>query len=71
MNTHTLPLNLKIETSKEVSMQGATSLLDNFLHKGIAIHAANNTISAQLHRLHQGLRDEKKRAHHTEVEPSI
>ncbi|KAI8340312.1 hypothetical protein BC941DRAFT_420051 [Chlamydoabsidia padenii] len=61
MNAETLPLNIKIESTKEVTMSGATSLLDQFLHNGVAIHAANNTISAQLHRLHQGLREEKKR----------
>lgn len=71
MNAETLPLNLKIESSKEVSMAGATSVLDKFLHNGVAIHAANNTISAQLHRLHQGLREEKKRAKHVDHPESV
>lgn len=56
-----VPLNLKIESSKEASISSATSFLDKFLHEGVAIHAANNTIAAQLHQLHQGLKEEKKR----------
>ncbi|CAO3581946.1 unnamed protein product [Absidia cylindrospora] len=70
MNAETLPLNIRIESNKEITMSGATSLLDKFLHDGVAIHAANNTVSAQLHRLHQGLREEKKRSKHAEhIEP--
>ncbi|KAJ8654948.1 hypothetical protein O0I10_009344 [Lichtheimia ornata] len=56
-----LPLNLKIESNKDVSVSSAASFLDKFLHEGVAIHAANNTIAAQLHQLHQGLKEEKKR----------
>lgn len=56
-----VPLNLKIESSKEASISNATSFLDKFLHEGVAIHAANNTVAAQLHQLHQGLKEEKKR----------
>ncbi|KAI8083951.1 uncharacterized protein B0P05DRAFT_636137 [Gilbertella persicaria] len=48
-----VPLNLKIESSKEMSISNATSFLDKFLHDGVAIHAANNTVAAQLHQLHQ------------------
>jgi hypothetical protein len=57
-----VPLNLKIESSKEAIISNATSFLDKFLHEGVAIHAANNTVAAQLHQLHQGLKDEKKRS---------
>ncbi|CAO3626309.1 unnamed protein product [Cunninghamella echinulata] len=69
MNTHKpepLPLNIKIESHKEIPISKATSLLDKFLHNGVAIHAANNTVSAQLHQLYQGLKDEKKRSRHSE-----
>lgn len=57
-----VPLNLKIESSKEATINNATAFLDKFLHEGVAIHAANNTVAAQLHQLHQGLKDEKKRS---------
>ncbi|KAK4519124.1 Histidine kinase osmosensor [Mucor velutinosus] len=57
-----VPLNLKIESSKDATIANATAFLDKFLHEGIAIHAANNTVAAQLHQLHQGLKDEKKRS---------
>lgn len=57
----TLPLNLKVESSKDVSAATAASILDKFLHEGTAIHATNNTIAAQLHQLYQGLKEEKKR----------
>ncbi|CAO3609241.1 unnamed protein product [Cunninghamella blakesleeana] len=70
MNTHKaepLPLNIKIESNNEIPISKATTLLDKFLHNGVAIHAANNTVSAQLHQLYQGLKDEKKRNRHTEV----
>ncbi|KAG2230251.1 hypothetical protein BDF21DRAFT_428596 [Thamnidium elegans] len=64
-----VPLNLKIESTKEASISHATSFLDKFLHEGVAIHAANNTVAAQLHQLHQGLKEEKKRNRgHTAVE---
>jgi hypothetical protein len=56
-----VPLNLKIESSKPISISASTSLLDNFLHNGVAIHAANNTVAAQLHQLHQGLKEIKKK----------
>jgi hypothetical protein len=56
-----VPLNLKIESSKEATINNATAFLDKFLHEGVAIHAANNTVAAQLHQLHQGLKEEKKR----------
>lgn len=56
-----LPLNLTIESNKDVSVSSAATFLDKFLHEGVAIHAANNTIAAQLHQLHQGLKEEKKR----------
>ncbi|KAG1180476.1 hypothetical protein G6F70_001748 [Rhizopus microsporus] len=56
-----VPLNLKIDSNKELSISAAASFLDNFLHNGVAIHAANNTVSAQLHQLHQGLKEEKKK----------
>jgi hypothetical protein len=56
-----VPLNLKIESTKEANISTATTLLDRFLHEGVAIHAANNLVAAQLHQLHQGLKEEKKR----------
>ena len=59
-----LPLNLRIETSSDCSVEGAGAFLDKFLHDGVAIHAANNTVAAQLRQLHQGLREEKKRVRH-------
>ncbi|CAO3681499.1 unnamed protein product [Rhizopus microsporus] len=55
-----VPLNLKIDSNKELSISAAASFLDNFLHNGVAIHAANNTVSAQLHQLHQGLKKKRK-----------
>ncbi|KAG1458632.1 hypothetical protein G6F56_006353 [Rhizopus delemar] len=58
-----LPINLKIESSQPISISESTSLLDNFLHNGVAIHAANNTVAAQLHQLHQGLKEIKKKQH--------
>ncbi|OBZ86025.1 hypothetical protein A0J61_05924 [Choanephora cucurbitarum] len=63
-----VPLNLKIESNKEISISSATSLLDKFLHDGVAIHAANNTVAAQLHQLHQGLKEEKKKNRQTAAE---
>lgn len=67
-----VPINLKIESSKDVNISAATSFLDKFLHEGVAIHAANNTVAAQLHQLRQGLKEEKKRnrAHKESVSES-
>ncbi|KAF7723610.1 pre-mRNA 3-end-processing factor fip1l1 [Apophysomyces ossiformis] len=56
-----LPLNVKLESTMDTTIAGATTFLDKFLHDGVAIHAANNTVAAQLHQLHQGLKDERKR----------
>lgn len=64
MNSEPLPLNMKVESSKDINMHGANLILDRFLHKGVAIHSANNTISAQLHRLHQGLHEERRLQQH-------
>ena len=55
------PPSLKLESTKDIDVSGAATFLDKFLHEGVAIHAANNTIAAQLHQLHKGLREEKKR----------
>ncbi|KAG0187396.1 hypothetical protein DFQ28_006399, partial [Apophysomyces sp. BC1034] len=56
-----LPLNVKLESTTDTTIVSATTFLDKFLHDGVAIHAANNTVAAQLHQLHQGLKDERKR----------
>jgi hypothetical protein len=64
MNSEPLPMNMKVESSKDINMHGANLILGDFLHKGAAIHSANNTISGQLHGLHQGLREERKLQQH-------
>jgi hypothetical protein len=55
------PLKLTVESSKSISVEAATAVMGDFLHKGAAVHSTTNTVASQLNQLYLGLREEKRR----------